>query len=72
MADSRQWESEENTSSSNLECGEVCLRVIFLGQNAKHTSRFHLLSVQPSKFEFCHFNPLSFKYSQFSLPLVLC
>ena len=72
MADSRRWEFEENTSSSDLECGEVCLHVIFFGQNAKHTSRFHLLSFQSSKFEFFHFNPLSFKYSQFSLPLVFC
>ena len=43
--------SEENTSS-DLECGEVCLHVIFLGQNAKHTLGF----------TFCYFSLLNLSF----------
>ena len=30
-------------------------------------SKFHHLSFQSSKFTFCHFSPLSFNHSQFSI-----
>ena len=35
-------------------------------------SKFHLLSFQSSKFQFCHFSPLSFKVCQFILLLPFC